>query len=85
MCVPLTPVGGGGVFHTPHATDHHATNTQHKKREFYVSNRKCSFDPADRQPSRQFFFQDSSLRERELTKIINEKEEFLLNYFHFDS
>ena len=47
---------GGGAFHPPPATDHHTTNTQHKKREFNVFYKKCSFDPADRQASRQFIF-----------------------------
>ena len=57
--------GGGGAFHPP-TTDHHATNTQHKKREFNVFYKTCSFDPADTQASKQtIYFSKTLLYEKE--------------------
>ena len=56
---------GGGAFHPP-ATDHHATNTQRKKRKFNVFYTKCSFDPADTQASKQtIYFSKTLLYEEE--------------------
>ena len=45
--------GGGGGIPPP---DHYLTIIQHENRDFNVFYKKCFFDPADRQPSRQFFF-----------------------------